>query len=70
MATRFEMRETGTGRVLGTVEVEQQLAPGEVVGMFVAGQIQLEFATKTPTEPKPAPAPAAPQGRGRRAAAS
>lgn len=70
MATRFEMRETGTGRVLGTVEVEQQLGPGELVGMFVAGQIQLEFPAKPSTEPKPAPEPAAPTGRGRRAATS
>lgn len=69
MATRFEMRETGTGRVLGTVEVEQQLAPGDLVGMFVAGQVQLEYAAAPPTEPKPAPVPAAP-GRGRRASAS
>ena len=69
MATRFEMRETGTGRLLGTLEVEQQLGPGDVVGMFVAGQIQLEHAAAAPPA-VPAPAAQALPPRARRASAS
>ena len=64
MAARFEVREVGAGRVLGLLELEQDLGPGEALRLFVDGQVQLEL----PAVEVPAAEPQAPP-RGRRSAA-
>lgn len=64
MASRFEVREVGTGRVLGVLELEQDLGPGEALRQFVDGQVQLEHqAVAAPPAEPPAEPPAPPKGR-------
>lgn len=64
MAARFEVREVGTGRVLGSLELEQDLGPGEAFRLFADGQVQLEHqAAAPPVAETPTPA------KGRRSSA-
>lgn len=42
MNSRFEMREVGTGRLLGTIETIDAMAPGAVVQMFRDDAVQVD----------------------------
>lgn len=52
MSRRFEMREVGTGRVLGAVETTEEHAAGELLRLFLGGTVQLEVADLGPAEPE------------------
>lgn len=75
MAKRFEMREVGTGRLLGTMATVDDHAPGAVVGMFRDDLVQVDVLPAGPVSDSPALAatvadPAAEEARrpkGRRA---
>lgn len=49
MPSRYELRETGTGRRLGTVDLVDVLPPGGVVQLFQSGLVQVE--DPAPAEP-------------------
>lgn len=56
MAKEFELREAGTGRLLGTLRMVEDCAPGAVVLAFKQDRVQVERVARALLEPEPEPA--------------
>lgn len=66
MQSRFELREVGSHRLLGSIEMVDVVPPGEVVRMFQAGLVLVDHpAPAAPSDVAESPA-AAEAGRGRK----
>lgn len=53
MNRRFEMREVGTRRLLGTIETIEAMAPGAVVLMFRDDLVQVDVPPPAPVTDGP-----------------
>ena len=42
MPREFQMREFGTGKVLGSIRTVEDVPPGQLVGMFKRDEVQVE----------------------------
>jgi hypothetical protein len=53
MAREFQMREAGTGKLLGTLRTVDDCAPGAVVLAFKQDRVQVEAITHAMLEGEP-----------------
>lgn len=66
MAREFQMREVGTGRLLGTLRTVDDCAPGAVVLAFKQDRVQVEVVTIDEQAKQPEATTERPKGKAKR----